>query len=269
MEFAELFRPAKHTILIAGTNPLSPHLERNAQLFADLLTLNPELAITILCESDSENFTQSLLLDDPSSPNRVSYSTLAVHRDRIFGTSAADGFHDAVVRALASSGDTAATKRLRVLQMNLRLPANLLQIDGDVLLATTTNTVSRYDQYRRIDDPIEREHLLDLLDFYTNRDRGGVFLSTPGEELIELYDLNNIPRGIFPRASFYNTSYKRYSVWGFVFNREGQLLLHQRSQTASDGRGLWDKSIGGHVDLRDSSTYITAQRELVEELFLP
>jgi len=36
-----------------------------------------------------------------------------------------------------------------------------------------------------------------------------------------------------------------------------------------DGRGLWDKSIGGHVDLSDRSTYITAQRELVEELFLP
>jgi hypothetical protein len=36
-----------------------------------------------------------------------------------------------------------------------------------------------------------------------------------------------------------------------------------------DGRGLWDKSIGGHVDLLDSSTSLTAERELVEEMFLP
>ena len=46
-------------------------------------------------------------------------------------------------------------------------------------------------------------------------------------------------------------------------------MLHQRSAQTKDGRSLWDKSIGGHVDLGDSSTFITAQRELVEEMFLP
>lgn len=61
----------------------------------------------------------------------------------------------------------------------------------------------------------------------------------------------------------------RYSIWGFIFNRKGQILLHQRSKNTKDNRLLWDKSIGGHVDVRDVSTIITAKRELVEELFLP
>ena len=59
------------------------------------------------------------------------------------------------------------------------------------------------------------------------------------------------------------------SVWAFVFNRKGQLLLHQRSASTKDNRLLWDKSVGGHVDLRDTSTSVTAKRELVEELLLP
>lgn len=32
---------------------------------------------------------------------------------------------------------------------------------------------------------------------------------------------------------------------------------------------MWDKSVGGHVDLGESSTSQSAKRELVEELFLP
>jgi hypothetical protein len=108
-----------------------------------------------------------------------------------------------------------------------------------------------------------------LIDFYISPEKGGIYLSKPREDLIQLYDRNGIPRGIFPRACFYTTEFSRYSIWGFVFNRKGEMLLHQRSMTAKDGRGLWDKSVGGHVDLLDSSTSITAERELVEEMFLP
>lgn len=111
--------------------------------------------------------------------------------------------------------------------------------------------------------------LLQFIDFYANPATGGVYLSKPRDEMIQAYDRNGIPRAIFPRSCFYTTEFSRYSVWGFVFNRKSELLLHQRGLFVSDGRGLWDKSMGGHVDLRDSSTSVTAMRELLEEMFLP
>ena len=76
-------------------------------------------------------------------------------------------------------------------------------------------------------------------------------------------------RGIFPRAAFSTTRYARYSVWGPVFNHNGQMLLQRRSPTTNDNLRLWDEATGGHEDLRDSSTSITAKRELVEEMYLP
>jgi 16S rRNA (adenine1518-N6/adenine1519-N6)-dimethyltransferase len=52
----------------------------------------------------------------------------------------------------------------------------------------------------------------------------------------------------------------------FVFNPEGKLLLQQRSQTV-DFPGLWDQSVGGHVDAGED--YETAaKREAQEELGL-
>jgi len=164
-------------------------------------------------------------------------------------------------------------KRIEIKQVNLRLPVNLIEVDGrdgKLWCCIITNSAASLDSYFDTNvKPGLREELTDFIDFYTNPQKGGGYLSKPREELIELYDKNAIPRGIFPRACFYTTEFSRYSVWGFIFNRNGQLLLHQRSMKTKDGRGLWDKSVGGHVDLLDSSTSITVERELVEEMFLP
>ncbi len=109
----------------------------------------------------------------------------------------------------------------------------------------------------------------DYIEFYLDKQKGGIYQSEPSDEMIVMYDREKIPRGIFPRKSFYNPSFQRYSVWLFIFNRKGELLLHQRSMKTKDNQGLWDKSAGGHVDLSDVSTAVTAERELIEELFLP
>lgn len=270
MDFKGFFRDAKLSISIVGTSPLIPELERSAQFFADLLTVNDNLRITVLCESDSELFQQSLCVDTPYSVNRTSFSSLEAHRDRILGKDQSDGLTFEISRLFSTSQDSQQKlKRLAIRQANLRLPLNIIAVDGKVWTCPTTHALPKADSYVAVEDERFRTELLELIDFYIDPKKGGIYLSKPGEELIELYDKNSFPRGIFPRACFYNTAFKRYSIWGFVFNRLGQILLHQRSQTTKDGRGLWDKSTGGHVDLRDSSTYITAQRELVEELFLP
>ena len=271
MEFESFFRGARSSIIIVGTNPLFPHLEKSARFFADLLILNPDLRLTILCESDSENFNQSLCLDAGSLRDRRSYTQLSIHRNRIFGTGNKDGLIAEIVSALRDSSLVEKVlQRVVVRQVNLRLPVNVIEVDGLLWWCITTNLFPSLDSYLKVEQGSRfYADLKEFISFYVEPSKGGIYLSQPDEELIELYDKQGYPRGIFPRACFYTTAFERYSIWGFIFNRKGELLLHQRSQTARDGRGLWDKSIGGHVDLRDPSTYITAKRELVEELFLP
>lgn len=98
---------------------------------------------------------------------------------------------------------------------------------------------------------------------------GKKFTSLPNAELIEAYDKDSNKRvAIFDRKAFLTLEYKRASIWGFIFNRKGQLLLHQRSAETADNRLMWDKSTGGHVDLTDASTAETAKREFIEEVYM-
>ena len=92
------------------------------------------------------------------------------------------------------------------------------------------------------------------------------------DEVLELYERNNddnirYSRGLFPRNSFYETNNAQLVIWAFVFDRKGKLLIHQRKWNASDNVGMWDKSVGGHVDRTDLDSTYAATRELVEELF--
>ncbi len=275
MKFQEYFENARKHVVIVGTNPLMPHLEQSTQFFADLLTLKSDLTLTILFESDFENFGQSLLVDSAVSIPRTSYSTLKVHRARISGTPKDErligGFRNDLLDHIDSEPvRTSVADRITVHQINLRMPVNIIRVDDALWCCITSYQLPTAESYHSVDPAGGLgKSLLDLIEFYSSPKGGGVYLSEPGEELIELYDRNSYPRGIFPRSCFYTTTFQRYSVWGFIFNRNGQLLLQQRSRRTKDGQSLWDKSIGGHVDLLDSSTYITAQRELVEELFLP
>lgn len=98
---------------------------------------------------------------------------------------------------------------------------------------------------------------------------GKKFTSLPNAELIEAYDKDSNKRvAIFDRKAFLTLEYKRASIWGFIFNRKGELLLHQRSAETADNRLMWDKSTGGHVDLTDASTAETAKREFIEEVYM-
>ncbi len=258
-------------VIILGTNPLHPLLEDSSRLFADLLDVNPGLMVHILYESDSENFNQELSADDYSTSSRMSYTLLTVHRRRVAGGSTDSGLLSETRRILKGT-DAAKNveERLVLQQMNLRLPLNIVLADDTLWIVPTLHRMPNISSYRKVDpeDELYKE-LVDYVEFCIDPARGGVYLSKPGDELIELYDRDGVPRGIFPRSCFYTTRFTRYSVWGFVFNRKGELLLHKRSESTKDNRLLWDKSIGGHVDVGDSSSLLTASRELVEELFLP
>lgn len=282
MKFEDLLKTtnghfAQRELTILGVNPIINDLIENAQLINDILRCNQDLKITIIYESETENFNQSLFHDD-SAILQIDFDKLQTYRNRLIGgkkarTKKNAGFVEDVLSFCTSITERDNfTQRLNLLQNNLRHNINVIKIDNTIRYSFTCLTLPSPDLYQTID--IKENELLynqieQYLLFLTNGKTGGLYLSNPGEELIQLYDRNDFPRGIYPRKAFYSTEFQRYSVWAFIFNRKGELLLHRRSDYVADNQSLWDKSAGGHVDLRDSSTIMTAKRELVEELFLP
>lgn len=53
-----------------------------------------------------------------------------------------------------------------------------------------------------------------------------------------------------------------------LFDREGEVFLQKRSNTKGHNPGLFDKSVGGHIQFGDSASY-TTMVETVQELQVP
>jgi isopentenyldiphosphate isomerase len=95
-------------------------------------------------------------------------------------------------------------------------------------------------------------------------------------EVILAYNDKRQVIGQLPRDSFLDSTRPKLVVWGMIFTRDGKLLIHQRKENAKDNQGMWDKSIGGHVDtsvdrrtdiVKDIDTVKAAAREMLEELY--
>ncbi|MBR3681063.1 MAG: NUDIX domain-containing protein [Clostridia bacterium] len=87
-------------------------------------------------------------------------------------------------------------------------------------------------------------------------------------EIIQMYSETRQPLGQLPRDSFLDCTRTKLVIWCLLFTRDGKILIHQRSKNAKDNRGMWDKSVGGHVDIvKDIDSAKAASRELGEELF--
>ena len=86
-------------------------------------------------------------------------------------------------------------------------------------------------------------------------------------EVIQSFNEKRIPTGLLPRDSFLSTVHVKLVVWALIFTRDGKLLIHKRKENAKDNRGMWDKSVGGHVSIDDIDTVKAVARELAEELY--
>ena len=287
MILSELLRnsannPPERELVIIGVNPIIEELTSDPQLFADMLRCNLDLKITIIYESETENFNQSLFYDKERSKNKIEFDKLQTYRKRLIGGSRGRnkektaGFVEDVLNCFQNDNDVKnEKKRIKLLQNNRRHNINLIYADDVIWCSETLLDLPTLDMYRKVTDENLFHRYVDYIENLLNVNKvtgeieGNIFLSEASDELIQLYDNNNYPRGIYPRKAFYSTDFQRYSVWSFIFNRKGELLLHKRSDRTQDNRSLWDKSAGGHVDITDSSTILTAKRELVEEMFLP
>lgn len=263
-------------LIIIGVNPIVQEITNNPQLLFDLLNTTT-VKITMIYESETENFNQSLFHVNGSRDRSLDFDRLETYRSRLLGGKKGRkntaGLVEDILRFCESNEKKENMRnRIRLLQNNLRQFVNIIWADDVIWYCFTTLGLPQLSMYRKITEKSDSElykQLEKYVNFLVDENNGGKYLSKPDDELIELYDMKDIPRGIYPRKAFYTTNFQRYSVWAFIFNRKGEILLQQRSPYTADNRGLWDKSAGGHVDLLDSSTIITAKRELVEELFLP
>ena len=263
-------------LIVVGVNPIVQEITTNPQLFFDLLNTTP-VKITLIYESETENFNQSLFHVNGSTEKSLDFDRLETYRSRLLGGKKGRkntaGLVEDVLRYCEDNEKKKDMRsRIRLLQNNLRQFVNIIWADDVIWYCFTTLGLPEISMYQKITEQTDHDlyaQLAAYINFLLDENTGGKYLSKPDDELIELYDMKDMPRGIYPRKAFYTTNFQRYSVWAFIFNRKGELLLQQRSPFTKDNRGLWDKSAGGHVDLKDSSTLITAKRELVEELFLP
>jgi len=222
MKFEDFFKSSEKSIKIIGTNPLIPYLEKSSDFFADLLNVNHMLELCIFYESDSENFSQSLCMDIKHSQNYLSYDILNVHRNRISGTGRLElaGFSEDVKNSINDKEiQNQVLNRIFLWQLNLRLPMNLIQSDDKIWFCNSTHNLPTIDSYKEVlpDDTLYAE-LISYIDFIEDPDKGGIYLSKPNDELLQLYDMQEYPRGIYPRHSFYNLKFQRYSIWGFVIS---------------------------------------------------
>jgi hypothetical protein len=157
--------------------------------------------------------------------------------------------------------------RFSIEVMHLAIPISIAKIDSRIFANLSLHEVNNdYEE-------IEQTHpwhsfLKSYIQAYFDPKQGRKYACEPSDEILELFDHYRTPRGIYPRASFYDTDFSQLVVWALIFDRRGRILIHRREENAKDNQGMWDKSAGGHVDFsEDVDTSRTVVREVIEELF--
>jgi hypothetical protein len=230
MKLADIFewdanRPLEQ-IIIVGVNPIIDEIVNNPRLFYNMLNTNEKLTITILYESDTENFNQSLFFDRKQGDRKIDYDRLQTYHARLLGSSGGKktGFIKDVLSYNTDGNKRCSMEsRIRLLQNNLRNFVNLIIKDSIIYYSFTTTEYPSLEMYSKLERAKANndkndlgnnlyEQLQKYVQFLLDNDTGGKYLSVPGDELIELYDNHSYPRGIYPRKAFYSTDYQRYSV---------------------------------------------------------
>lgn len=252
----DLLLQATNEIKILGVVAFETDWQSLAQKLSPKITSSPDFEVSILCESDNVLFSRALITDIESAKNRLSFQQLQFIRNRVLVD-----FPEFLLKVGIPAD------RVKIEIMHLPIPISIIQADNRVFANLWLS-----EGNEEFFDEITPTHpwysqIRNYIAFYFDSDWGRKYACNKGDEVLQLFDHKRIPRGIYPRNSFYDTDYDQLVVWGFVFDRQGRLLIHRRADNAKDNQGMWDKSVGGHTDLADFDSSKAIPREVIEELF--
>ena len=157
-----------------------------------------------------------------------------------------------------------------------RIPVPVINIDDDYYYTLSLTKFCTHVKFEKVtkDNPWYEE-FQNYFNAYFDMDLGAKKYSSEitakdnRTEIISMYNDNRHCLGQLPRQSFLDITKAKVVVWGMLFTRDGRVLIHKRANNAKDNRGMWDKSIGGHVDMEKDTvdTVKAAAREALEELY--
>ena len=261
-QLSEILSTAESHVYFLGVVPFDANWELLADKWCSKLKDNPNFKITILCESDNMLFSKSLISDTDLAYKRINFQELKFIRDRTFD------LKDSLLAA-GTSEDVFDEKDplVEIEIIHLNIPVSIIQVDGRIFANMWLHELSpKFEEVKK--DHQWRSQLNSYIQTFFSKDIGRKYSCKAEDESLELFDHDRIPRGIYPRKSFYDTDYSQLVVWAFIFDRKGRLLIHKRKKNAKDNQEMWDKSVGGHVDFdADFDTSQAVLREVVEELF--
>lgn len=203
----------------------------------------------------------------------------------------------AAARAVATevakySGNVKTAQRLFIKDCYMPIPVSLIKIDDEIFI--TQQTLTKFDSIDKFQyvgdinsnkwdaeklDPYRSYWIEDFQHYYkkyfdTKISSGVQKYSTEEtkkgdrKEVIDIFNEDRVRIGSGPRDAFLsNMAIVKSVVWALIFDRNGRMLIHQRASNAKDNRGLWDKSVGGHVGVEDLDTIDAIRREIAEELY--
>ncbi|CAN5334707.1 hypothetical protein BH11ACT4_BH11ACT4_13160 [soil metagenome] len=215
--------------------------------------------VIVRAESDNVLYTRSFVSDTAAAKKRTTFTQMQVPRDHALE------LNDLLVRAGWDEKDVGKSRRIELLHLDS--PLSVAQVDDRFFIQLTVLG------YESAIEEVTSKHPLwgaahQTLGYALEADGGQKYAAPLGTELLEIFDHKDTPRGIFPRDSFYDTDYAQLVVWVLILDRQGRLLIHRRADNAKDNRGMWDKSVGGHVEPHEATdTSRAAVREVIEELF--
>lgn len=95
--------------------------------------------------------------------------------------------------------------------------------------------------------------------------RGGLARLTPGDELVEVVDVDGTVVDVVARRRMRAENLRHRAVFVAVLDPAGRLLVHRRSAAKDVWPGWWDVAVGGVVAVGESFE-AAAERELAEEV---
>lgn len=257
-EFLDALKSSYRNVVIIGTCPISDdeYWPEVTQYLLQKLDTG-DIRCNVIAESDNQLFQLSLRTDSSNiipQSSRITFTQLKFRRDFVH-------------RNLINTDNRKSNSKYEISSLNL--PIYIISFDDNIWYLPAFASSIKLDMFKKVSQgDVWYESIREYTTKLINKEQDGRFSAKPDEEMLELFDQDQIPRGIFPRDCFYDTDHYQFVVWDFVFSRKGELLIHKRSENAKDNQGMWDKTVGGHSDFnKERSSSDAATRELIEELY--